>query len=68
MSANTGKTVARILAGKRAEILRVPLVRGSPSWNDILHLTWDEVEAKARRRERGFRTFRKLLTDRRFDK
>jgi hypothetical protein len=39
-----------------------------PSWDEILGLTWEEVEAKARQREPGFRTFRKLLTDGEYDK
>jgi hypothetical protein len=68
MAGNAGKTVAEILARKRGNILKVPLVPGSPSWDDIRHLTWEEVERRARNREPGFRTFRKLLTNKRFDK
>ncbi len=68
MSKNAGKTVAEILQDKEGWIRNVPLDPGSPSWDDILHLTWEEVNKKARRREPGFQTFRKLLTDGRFNK
>lgn len=64
----TGKTVAEILKTKRAAILRAPLPKGSPSWDDILHLTWEEIEKKHSRRERGFSTFHKLLRNKEYDK
>lgn len=64
----TGQTVAEILRRKRATIKQVPLPRGSPSWDDILDLTWQEVVRRAKRRARGFGTFKKLLLDGRFDK
>jgi hypothetical protein len=63
-----GMTAAEILKMKRGAIKRAPLETGSPSWDDIMHLTWEEIDARARRRERGFRTFRKLLKEARFDK
>jgi hypothetical protein len=68
MPSNAGKTVAEILNGKIARIKNVPLEPGSPSWDDIRHLTWEELVEKARKREPGFRTFRKLLTDGNYDK
>ena len=68
MSKNAGKTVAEILKEKQARIKNAPLESGSPSWDEILHLTWEEVDAKARQREPGFRTLRKLLTDGDYDK
>jgi hypothetical protein len=68
MSANSGKTVAEILKGKQAKIRQAPLPRGSPSWDDIMGLTWEEIEDRARQRIPGYKTFRKLLTDGRFDK
>jgi hypothetical protein len=68
MSKNAGKTVREILRGKRGSIKQAPLAPGSPSWDDILDLTWEEVEDRASRRVTGFDTFRKLLTDGRFDK
>jgi hypothetical protein len=63
-----GKTVAEILRTKRGGIKNAPLEPGSPSWDDIMHLTWEEVEERQRRREPGFKTFHKLLKDKRFDK
>jgi hypothetical protein len=68
MSENAGKTVAEVLQEKRAGIKNAPLERGSPSWEDIMHLTWEEIEEKHRRREPGFKTFHKLLKEKRFDK
>jgi hypothetical protein len=63
-----GKTVAEILQNKRAAIKNARLQPGSPSWDDILHLTWEEIEERQRRREPGFQTFHKLLRDKRFDR
>ncbi len=68
MAGNAGKSVAEILRGKQARIKTAALPKGSPSWDDILHLMWEEVVARAKRRERGFSTIRKLLIDGRFDK
>jgi len=65
---NAGKTVAEILKDKKGAIKTCPLDPGSPSWDDIMALTWEEIEENARLREPGFHTFRKLLTDGRFDK
>jgi hypothetical protein len=64
----SGMTVAEILKLKRAGILRAPLDAGSPSWDEILHLSWEEIEQKQKRREPGFKTFHKLLKEKRFDK
>ena len=68
MSDNAGKTVAEILKTKRAGIMKAPLEEGSPSWDDIMRLTWEEIEERHQRREPGFKTFHKLLKERRFDK
>ncbi len=68
MSANNGKTVAEILKGKRGSIKNAALDTGSPSWDDILYLTWEEIEERASRREPGYKTFKKLLKEKRFDK
>jgi hypothetical protein len=65
---NAGKTVAEILKRKRATIKDAPLDEGSPSWDDILDLTWEELKRRAARGEPGFRTFKKLLERRRFNK
>lgn len=68
MSKYAGKTVAEILKHKRAKIKNAPLPKGSPSWDDIMDLTWEEVEQKADAGELGFKTFKKLLKQSRFDK
>jgi hypothetical protein len=65
---NSGKTVREILKGKRGSIRQAPLEANSPSWDDILDLTWEEVIEKAEADEPGFRTIKKLLGDKRFDK
>jgi hypothetical protein len=68
MADYSGQTVAEILKTKRAGIKNAPLPSGSPSWDEILHLTWEEVEEGQRRRVPGFKTIHKLLTDKRFEK
>lgn len=68
MAANAGKTIAEILKTKRASIKRARLEKGSPSWDDILHLTWEELVEKQQRRVRGFKTFYKLLQQKEYDK
>jgi hypothetical protein len=68
MSKNTGRTVREILKGKRGAIRQALLEPNSPSWDDILNLTWEEVVEKAETDEPGFRTIKKLLGDKRFDK
>ena len=68
-SPNAGKTVVQILRGKKGSIKNVaPLPEGSPGWNEIQNMTWEEIVAKADANVPGFRTIRKLLGDRRFDK
>ena len=68
MSRSAGKTVAEILKGKLARIKNARLDPGSPSWDEIRDLTWEQIVEKAARREPGFRTFRKLLSDGSYDK
>ena len=68
MAKNAGKTVEEILQSKKADIRYAALDPGSPSWDDILDLIWEEVLTKARKRQTGYRTIRKLLSDGRFDK
>ncbi len=63
-----GKTVAEILQGKKASIKDPPLEEGSPSWDDILNLTWEEVVTKAKKRQPGFKTIKKLLSKGKYDK
>ena len=68
MSDNDGKTVADILTGKKGSIKQAPLQRDSPSWDEILELTWEEITKRARRGKRGYRTIRKLLSDPEYNK
>ena len=62
------ETVEDILKRKKGTIKQAPLEPGSPSWDDILGETWRSIKRKARQRKKGYRTFRKLLIDGRFDK
>ena len=57
-----GKTVAEILQDKRGSIKNAELDERSPSWDEILNLTWEEIVARAKKREAGFKTFKKLLS------
>lgn len=68
MAKNAGKTVAEILRSKKANIRYAALAPGFPNWDDILHLTWEEVVERAKKRQTGYRAIRKLLSDGRFDK
>lgn len=65
---NAGKTVSEILSDKKGGIRQAPLEAGSPSWDDIGGMIWEEVVQRAAADEPGFRTIRKLLSDRRFNK
>jgi hypothetical protein len=47
MASNAGKTVEEILKGKKASIKQAELEEGSPSWDDILGLTWEEIEEES---------------------
>lgn len=68
MSQNAGRTVGDILREKRAAIRTAPLEPGSPGWDDILGMMWEDVVARADADDPGFRTFKKLLAGSRFDK
>jgi len=68
MPSNQGKTVAEILTGKKASIKGTALDPGSPSWDDIMELTWEQVRARAKRNVPGFKTIKKLLGSREYDK
>ncbi len=62
------ETVSQILRRKKASIKNAELEEGAPSWEEILDLPFTEIERRARRGLPGYRTIRKLLTDRRFDR
>ena len=63
-----GKTVAEILKGKKASIKEAAIDPGSPSWDEILNLTWEEIQERAKRRQPGYKTIKKLLGTREYDK
>ena len=62
------ETVRDILRRKRGSIRTAPLEPGSPSWDDVMDLTWDEITRRAKSREPGFKTFKKLLSAGEYDK
>jgi hypothetical protein len=68
MADNTGKTVAEILRGKKASIRDAALDPGSPSWDDIMDLNWEELVERAKKRRTGYKTFKKLLGSKEYDK
>jgi len=68
MADNTGKTVGEILRGKKGTIKDAGLPTGSPSWDDILDVDWDEIVRRAKGRLPGYRTIKKLLSDGDYDK
>jgi len=60
--------VRQILPLKKSSIRNAPLPLGSPTWDEIHDMIWEELDAAARRNEPGFKTIRKLLSDQRFDR
>jgi len=68
MADNTGKTVREILVGKKASIRQAPLDPGSPSWDDILDLPWEEMVRRAKARLPGYKTLKKLLSKGEYDR
>ncbi len=65
---NAGKKVRDILRGKKASIKNAPLPPGSPSWESIMDDTWEDIQTRAKAREPGYDTIRKLLSDSRFNR
>ena len=68
MSKFAGMKVRDILLLKKGSVRTAPLPPGSPSWDQILDLLWEEVDAAAKAGRPGFKTIRKLLSDQRFDR
>ena len=60
--------VREILRGKKGSIRQAPLPKGLPSWEEVLDLPLSEIERRANADETGYRTIRKLLKDKRFDR
>ena len=65
---DTGKTVREILKGKKGSIKQAALDPGSPSWDDIMDMPWEEIVDRAQQRQLGYKTFKKLLGETRFDR
>jgi RHS repeat-associated protein len=63
-----GKTVGDILEGKKGSIKNAELPSGSPSWDSLLDTPMSEIEKLAKAGKPGFKTIKKLLTDKRFNK
>ncbi len=61
-------TVAEILAKKKASVRDASLEPGSPSWDDIMDLIWEEVVERAKRRRSGYKTIKKLLGSKEYNK
>ncbi len=61
-------TVAEILKLKKASLKNAELDPGSPSWDSILSLTWEEIQKRARRNRPGFRTIKKLLGSKEYNR
>ena len=68
MADHSGKTVGEILATKKASIRDAALPRGSPPWDDILNLSWEEVVERSKKRRPGYKTIKKLLGSKEYDK
>jgi hypothetical protein len=68
MAEDEGKTVREILSAKKASIRDAPLPPGSPPWDDVLDLTWEELTERAKRRVPGYKTIKKLLGAKEYDK
>lgn len=63
-----GMIVREILRTKKASIRQAPLPEGSPTWEEVELMTWEQIDTDAKSNAPGFNTIRKLLTDQRFDK
>ncbi|MCL2451107.1 MAG: hypothetical protein FWD17_19345, partial [Polyangiaceae bacterium] len=63
-----GKTDEENRKGQKGSIKQAALEEGSPSWNDIQKETWESIEQKARADKPGYRTIRKLLTQKEYNK
>jgi hypothetical protein len=63
-----GLKVAEILKLKRASIKQASLPEGAPTWEELIGMLWEEVEAGADANQPGLKVVRKLLSDRRFDR
>ncbi|BAZ12592.1 hypothetical protein NIES4071_44230 [Calothrix sp. NIES-4071] len=63
-----GLKVSDILKLKKGSIKQAQLPENAPTWDELNNMTWEEIEAAAEVNIPGYRTIRKLLSDKRFDK
>jgi len=63
-----GTKVKDILKGKKGSIKNAPLGPGAPSWEDVEGMSWGDIEQRAKTNTPGYKTLKKLLSDKRFDK
>jgi len=61
-------TVKDALKKKKGSIRNAPLPPGSPSWEDIENTPMSDIEKGARKNKPGYKTIKKLLKDKRFDR
>lgn len=57
------QTVDEVLKSRKGSVKRAPLPKGSPSWEDIRHLTMKQVLERKQVGMVGYRVFWKLLTE-----
>jgi RHS repeat-associated protein len=63
-----GMRISDILRTKFGSIKDAELPEGSPNWNNIMNIRWEEVVRRAQGNETGWGTIKKLLTDKRWDR
>ena len=64
----SGMTVREILKRKKGQIKQARLVPGSPSWDALQSMTWEQVLDSAKRNIVGYKTILKLLSSTEYDK
>ncbi len=67
-SFNPGELVSSVMRRKKGSIQNAELPPGSPSWDEVRGMTMREIDEAAKANRPGFRTIRKLLQDKRFDR
>gem|GEM_PF-2289589 len=68
LNIDPGTKVKDILKGKKGSIKNAPLGPGAPSWEEVEGMSWGDIEKRAKANISGYKTLKKLLSDKRFDK
>lgn len=68
MSYTDDTKVSEILKRKRGSIKQAPLPEGAPGWDEIVNCTWGEIEERERQNLPGYRTIKKLLQKKEYDR